>query len=364
MLNQRKVLSGKSNPIMDLVNYEKSIKQIDAEGPVTVQLASDGKALLLTHGGVNLHGIVSRPIIHQLGGRAWGSDKSFEQINSIWDNKFSNNPSELEQELASVFRKNDLTIRYETNRRGVNNIYGVVTPHFVDVNQLEFRQIFLEQLRENTALFPKSSGVTTNRYGNVVEYFDFDSPGFQTRFKYGMVYAKNNGYDAYKVEWRRLVKICTNGLTEWKGSKFRWKHTREIDLNGFLTGTVQEGVANQEFLEKRINLLRETALKQSLINELMQRLSLARASKNRIYDRLKVEVQDVGSNEWALSQALTWLGSHEKSIAFSVRPQLIGLGTRILEKTLDGTLRDQVQVLRNRKYGLLLPKNFRSPTFA
>jgi hypothetical protein len=205
MFNQKKVMSGKSNPIKDLVNYEKGIKQIDVEEPVTVQLASDGKALLLKHGSVNLHGKVSRPIIHQLGGRAWGSDKPFEQINSIWHNKFSTNPSELEQELASVFRKNDLTIRYATNTRGVNNIYGVVTPHFVDVNQLEFRQNFLDQLLENTALLPKSSGLTTNRYGDVVEYFDFDSPGFQTRFKYGMVYAKNNGYDAYKVEWGRLV---------------------------------------------------------------------------------------------------------------------------------------------------------------
>ena len=65
--------------------------------------------------------------------------------------------------------------------------------------------------------------------------------------------------------------------------------------NGFdyecVCGTLQDEVANQGFLEKRINLLKETALKQWLIDELMQRLSLARASKSRIYDRLKVEVQ-------------------------------------------------------------------------
>ena len=139
MLDQREMICKERNPIRDLVNFEKNIKQIDAERPVKVQLDKDGKSLQLIYDGLTLNGDVNRPIKHQLGGRAWGSDKRFDHIDNIWREKFSTNPDELEQELASVFRKNDLSIRYSTDSKGQNNIYGIVTPHFVDVNQLAFR---------------------------------------------------------------------------------------------------------------------------------------------------------------------------------------------------------------------------------
>lgn len=179
MLDQTKMLSGERNPIMELVNEEKNIKKIDAEGPITVQLANDGKTLLLTHGGLNLHSNVNRPIIHQLGGRAWGRSKEFKQIDTIWHKKFSKNPSDLEQELASVFRENDLSIRYATNSRGKNSIYGIVTPHFVDVNQLEFRRQFIEQVQKNDSLKAESSGITRSYYGDVTEFSHLIIPAFK-----------------------------------------------------------------------------------------------------------------------------------------------------------------------------------------
>lgn len=364
MLDQGKVMSGERNPIMDLVNHEKSIKQIDVERPVKVQLAKDGKTLLLVSGGIELKGKVDRPIKHQLGGRAWGGNKDFEQIDTLWRKKFYTNPSELEQELAAVFRKNDLTIRYETNDQGENDIYGIVTPHFVDVNQLEFRQNFIEKTRQNTSLVAESQGITTSKYGNVIEWFLFDNPGFQTTFKYGLIYAKNNGYDAYKVNWQREVLVCTNGLTGWRGSKYRWKHTREIALNDFITGTVSEGIANQRFLERRINISLEKELERPLLAELMERLSLAKASKNRVQNRLDIEANDVGRNEWALSQALTWLGTHKSGIPFGSKPKLTALGTGILEKSLDKTLHDKARIDRRGMFGLLLPKELRRPVVA
>jgi hypothetical protein len=38
----------------------------------------------------------------------------------------------------------------------------------------------------------------------------------------------------------------------------------------------------------------------------------ARATKDRILTRLDHEFRDTGSNEWSVSQALTYLGQHEK----------------------------------------------------
>ena len=364
MLDQKRVQNSACNPLMDLVNYEKGIQKIDVERPVKIQLAGDGKTLLLTHGGVKLHSDVNRPLIHQLGGRAWGSNAKYWDIQNTWDRKFSNNPAALERELGNVFRKEDLTIRYEAKPDGENKIYGIVTPHFVDVNQLELRQKFIEQIRVNTALVPKSRGIETSYYGDTVEYFDFDTPGFQTTFQYGLVYAKNNGYDAYKVKWGRLVKICSNGLTIWEGSKSRWKHTREIDLSVFINSTISDGIANQRFLEKRINISQEKALENPLVIELMERLSLATASKRRVLDRLDIEANDVGRNEWALSQALTWLGTHKSAIAFGSKPKLTTLGTAILEKSLDKTLHNKVHVDRRGDYGLMLPKDMRRPAHA
>jgi hypothetical protein len=358
MLNQKKLLTEDYNPILDLVKYEKNIKQIDAEKPVRVQLEKGGDSLRLTHDGVELEGRVDRPLKHQIGSRIWGKTKEFIEIDCIWQKKFSTDPSGLENDLSSVFKDNDLSIRYETDNKGKNKIYGIVTPHFIDVDQLDFRQNFLKTIRKNTTLKPRSCGVKISQYGQITEFFKIDSPGFQTSYKYGLVYAKNNGYEAYRVNWERAVLICANGLTQWKGSQYRWKHTKEIDLNNFITDTIREGIENQHFIEERIDASKETFLKQWELTQLMERLSLAQASKIRLKNRLDVDLKEVGNNEWALSQAFTWLGSHEKYIPFSVKPKLIDLGTKILEKSLSEILQTEVPMAPNGFYGFLLPVEF------
>jgi len=359
MLHQKKIFAGELNPIIDLVNYEKSINKIYIDKPVIVQLATDGKTLLLTHGDVQIRSNVDRPIKHQLGGRAWGDGMEYKHINNIWEKKFFENRSELELELADVFKKNDLTIKYKQDNRGKNNIYGIVTPHFVDVNQIEFRQNFIEQICSITALVPKSENVSISKFGQITEFFKFDNPGFQTSYKYGLVYARNNGYEAYRATWGRLILCCTNGLTVWEGQKqFRWKHTREIKLSDFILDTVNEGLENQIFMETRINTSKETTLNQSTYMELLDRLSLALASKERIRVRLEAETKNVGCNEWALSQALTWLGTHKSGIPFGMKQQLTDLGTDILEKSLTTTLLKEQKVDFSKKYGLILPKEF------
>jgi hypothetical protein len=359
MLDEKKLLNPEITPVIDLVRFENSIKQLDAEQLVQVKLSIDGKTLLLIHGGIKLRGAVDRPLIHQLGGRIWGNDIGYEQIEGIWWGKFATHPRELEDELSTVFRKNDLTVRYSTSARGEHLIYGIVTPYFVDVNQLEFRDKFLEQSCVNNILKPHSLGFKKSEYGEIIELFECDLPGFQTTYRYGLIYAKNNGYDAYKVNWAREVLICTNGLTAWRGSRSRWNHTKEIDLDQFIANTITEGIDNQQFLESRISESREKSLQSTVMTELFERLSLAQASKNRIINRLDIESGDVGRNEWALSQSMTWLGTHEKYIPFGVRPRLIDLGTKILEKSLDTVLNTQSHIDGGGKYGLILPESLR-----
>ena len=344
----------------NLVEFEQSVSNIDIEKPIQVKFIS-GRIKLTTHDGIELYGAIDRPLIHQIGSRAWGANLEFEKINEIWKNKSRINQTELESELASVFRKNDLSVRYYTDNNGKNNIYGIVTPYFLDVNQFDFRQVFLETIRKNKDLNPVSLGIQKNNYGKVTEIFQFYNKGFQTNFEYILNYAENNGYDSYKVIWGREIVICTNGLTAWdKATKSNWRHTREIELEKFVSNSVNEGIGNQEFLEKRIELSKDTSLTKSSISELIERLSLAQASKDRVLNRLAIESNVVGNNEWALSQALTWLGTYEKALPFSVKPQVTGLGTEVLEESLDTLMNKQPRKDSRGRYGLILPRELES----
>lgn len=360
MLDTRRIYLENDNPLQGLVNFESTVQQIDVECPVKVQFSENGNTVQFIHNGIELIGKVDRPLIHQLGARAWGQKQSFKAISELWHKKSKLNRFGLEQELEAVFSRYDLTIRYNTDKRGQNQVYGIVTPHFIDVNQLEFRKNFIDQACLTTGLIPESTGFEKGLFGEVTEYFKFDNPGFQTEFKYGLVYARNNGYEAYRVNWERYVLICTNGLKRREGdNKFHWKHTKEVDLTEFISKTVNEGIANQNFLEEKISSSRNTQLNQSKITALMQRMSLAHASKERVVNRLTVEANEVGYNEWALSQSLTWLGSHEKSIQRRSKQQLTGLGTDILEHSLDEVLEEESKLYYDGSYGLVLPKGFK-----
>jgi len=279
--------------------------------------------------------------------------QNFAAISQRWESLPAH---QLAQELATVFQRHDLVARHYRDANGVNRVYGFVSPAFVEVNPLDFRQQFIEQIRQNTALSPTSEGLTSARNGDVMEWFDFQSPGYQTEFRYGLHYARNSGYDAYKVHWGRMVIICSNGLKRWEGSVSRWKHTRELAMNDFIEETVTEGIANQQWLEERIHAAQDARLAEDAYRELMDRLSLASATKERVHSRVEVEAQVVGRNEWALSQALTWLGTHDRHMSFWGKQQLTDLGTELLENTLHKVLEVDARPRGDGLYGIVLPQ--------
>lgn len=360
MLNQPKPYQPKQNAVRDLVNFETQVNQVAVESAVQVELAVDGKTIRFIHKGMTFSGKTERPLVHQLGGRAWKiCNRDFSSIEKIWRNKFAADKAGLEAELAAVFRQHDLSIRY-FHSNGTNQVYGIVSPYFLDVNQLSFRQQFLEQAQQHTSFMPQSRGIQRLSTGEVVEQFSFEATGLQTEYLYGLNYAKNNGYNAYKVHWGRMVLICSNGLKDWRGTKYNWKHTREIDLADFINNTVQEGVGHQLWLERKISESQGKMLEHDTLRELYSRLSMAKATKDRVHNQLAVESKQVGHNEWALSQALTYLGSHEKLIPFRVKRQLTGLGTELLERSVDSVLEGASGPNYDGYYGLLLPKSFKT----
>jgi hypothetical protein len=339
------------DPLLKRMQFEERIVRLPLDGSVRVALANDGKTARFQQAQQVLVAKVERPLIHQLGSRLWNT-QDYGQIQKKWH---SMPADQLEQELILVFKNHDLVARYFTGANSVNHVYGFVTPHFIDVNPLSFREQFIEQVRQSTSLAVRSNGLIGLKNGDVMEWFDFQSFGFQTKYKYGLYYARNNGYDAYKVHWNREIIICENGLKDYKEGRTRWKHTRELALGQFINETIQEGLGNQQWLEKRIDAARSSQLAQNQFRELMVRLSLASATKERIQSRLDVEAHDVGSNEWALSQALTWLGSHDRHISTWSKQQLTTLGTEVLEKALPQVLIAEANIKTDGMYGILLP---------
>ena len=347
MLNTAKQLE----PLLKRVQFEQRVVQQPMDGLVQVKLTHDGRFAEFRHDQKVLVAKVERPLIHQLGSRLWGT-QSYKQISEQWQ---SMDAGHREQALASVFSRHDLVARYFVDPMGVNRVYGFVTPHFVDVNPLNFREQFIEQMRLSTSLALRSDGLVSLKNGDVVEWFDFHSFDSQIKYKYGLYYARNSGYDAYKVLWGREIIICTNGLKSWEKGGSRWKHTHELALGQFIQDTIQDGLGNQQWLEQRIDAARASQLANDEFNELMARLSLASATKERVRSRVEIEAQDVGRNEWALSQALTWLGSHDRHVATWSKQQLTTLGTEVLEKALPQVLAAKSSTMTDGMYGILLP---------
>jgi hypothetical protein len=354
--NERKVI----DQLQALIDFEGQVRELTVDNSPRVQLADDGKRLTISARGIDLQGNVDRPLVHQIGGRIWPDAGDFPEVAERWHTTFRKSRPQLQADIAEIFSRHDLMVRY-VEQRGVNRIYGIVTPHFVDVNQLEFREAFMEEARRDTALVATTKRVERTRFGNVVEFFEFDSPGFQVDLEYGLVYARNTGYDAYKVEWGRYVLVCTNGLRRWSPTnQQKWYHTHRVDLGEFLRRSIEDGVCNQRFLEERIHAARETALSRDAFGAFLSRLSLAEATKERLAARVADESRTVGGNEWALSQALTFMGTHDRHISFRTKRQCTDLGTDILERSLTEVMTKESEVGKDGCYGLVLPSGNRS----
>ena len=349
-----------NNPLASLVNFERTVVKVDVEKPIKAHFLNDDKMIQFDYKGERIFGKLDRPLMHQLGTRLWKGENDFEVIEDKWNSLLANSKSRLEADVANLFTNHDLQFRVYSGKTGQKFLYGIVSPQFVDVNQFEFRDAYNEEFAQITNKKSKSFGITNDRYGNIVETLDLETFGFQTQYKNVLVYAKNNGYDAYKVNWERYVLVCSNGLRVWRESKFRWKHTNEINLKEFISNTIAEGSDDQLHLEKCIERAKEVDLNQDLYSEMMNRLSLAHSSKMRIDERLKNECEEVGNNEWALSQAFTWLGTHDQYLPFSMKPKLGDFGTDILEKSLETVLQEKPKLTWDGYYGLLGSKDLKS----
>jgi hypothetical protein len=289
--------------------------------------------------------------MHQLGSRIFPLTKNiFKLVKFQWEYEFKKNLGGLKQNIIDVLKSKQLVIRY-FSKNGNNEIYGIVSSSFQEINQLEFRESFINELKQLDD-FSVESKLTVNRNGQLIEEF---IPAFsqqQVAYTYCLIHGNNNGYNAIKMFWGRKVIICSNGLTRYKDAdNFILNHTQSSNSKTFVQQTVEEGIKNYNFINNRIETSSNSILQDSTFNDFLGGITLARATKDRIADRLKTEVKVTGNTEWSLSQSLTWLAEHEKAIGTFTKNLLRDTGTFILEEGLEKFMSEKRVVEEfNQKY--------------
>ncbi|MBL0049715.1 MAG: hypothetical protein IPP32_16655 [Bacteroidetes bacterium] len=319
-----------------LLECEKQVKDLAIENSDKIEVfcSKSGDHILIRINNIEYCSLLKRGLMHQLGTLIFDhTTKSFQAVQSQWETEISQNPVRLKERIVSTLKSKSLILKYLIVN-GKNEIYGIVSPQFQYINQMEFRNSFLDELRRLKE-FKIESSMRVNQFGQIEETF---TPSFCERnisYKYKLIHANNNGYSAIKMHWGREIIICSNGLTQLDSTQFVLTHKKSSNPFSFIEFTINEGIKNYNFLNNRIEIASGSALNPSQLNDFLGGMTIARATKDRITDRFKIEQQATGQNEWSLSQSLTWLAQHEKAIGNFTKGILRDTGTAILENGLD-----------------------------
>jgi hypothetical protein len=323
------ITSSIDSALETVIEREGLIKTLPIDGTVSVELFASIKQISIKTAGRVFLGNLDSKLIHQLGSKIW-KNLDRESTIELWKEHIN---SGLAHRLERALSRSGTVLRYAESG-AVCNIYGVTSPHFIEMNQRVFRNTLIESL--------SPIGITPNGkifktpFNEVVEEFSVPGQEGQVGLTCKVVYGLNNGYSSYRLNWGRIVLVCTNGLTAFRNAgRDRWIHTEQVNIRDFAIRSVESAYSHLSDVERQISAARERTINYSLLDQFMTRLALANATKERVSARLNHELRDTGPNEWSVGQALTFLGEHEKAIAPRVRDNLPRLGSSLLEKSLE-----------------------------
>ena len=283
---------------------------------------------------------LNRPFLHKIANWAFPHLKAeletkaadFHQNQQWWRQKIT------PEVVRRVLTRDDVMVRLLPIGDDYQ-VYGLVSRDYRQTNQLTIRSNFIATMQQQCKVPLVSKGIEkVDRFGRPVECFligGFQNFGVRLALHYGL----DNGYSAYIVSYEREVLVCTNGLTEWKADKrLKWFHNSQFSFIDFVTMAVQGAYWQGDFLNRRLESARQTPLTSDNLMNLIVRLNAAAASRTRVLARLDKEIADCGKTDWALSQSLTWLATHEKALPFRCQEYFRQVGTDILERSLAKTL--------------------------
>lgn len=322
--------------LLNLAEREKLVYEIKVDGRRINKLLIKDNILDIEYFGDHYFCFLSPGIICQIGSRIW-KNRNCKEIISFWRDSIGSNPNnDALSKIKNVFLENELIIRFfEAGGIGFE-IYGIVTENFVQIDQLDFRENFIKNLNKCGFNNPDSGNVFLDKYKNVREIFNFSIPNSRFSISLNVKYGLNNGFSGFNFDWKRLILICTNGLGKVESQIHNsLKHYGETDIEMFTYQILSEAQKLMSFTEKSIFSAENRPLSATNYNLLNQKLRIASATKEKIQHKLKSEIDICGKNDWALSQAFTYIGTHDKHTADFTKRQLIYIGTKILETSLE-----------------------------
>ena len=312
----------------NVIDFEGLITSTPLNDRVSVAISPSYRQITISTAGRAFSGNLDAKLIHQLGSHIW---RDLDQTATMkqWYNL---DTADLVQRLECALSNSGYVLRSMEASDG-RRIYGLTSPNFVEMNQQDFRRVLVQSL-QRLGIAPREA-VSHTPFGEVVEEFSVPGSDHQVGLTCRVVYGLNNGYSSYRLNWGRVVLICKNGLTAMRSTgRDRWLHTKNVEIGDFATMSAAAAYNHLSEVEKQIAAARARAVNYSLIDQFMTRLALANATKARVVARFGHEFGDTGANEWSVSQALTFLGQHERAIPLRVRDNLTRLGSGVLEHSL------------------------------
>lgn len=324
--------------LQNLIDFEKQtigfISEPHANKTVSVKITKAN--IFITIDGNLFVGMAGRQLIHKFGNAIFKTLHEYRKIEFVWNKMIENGQlSKLERKAEHLLRTKPYTIRYFIEQDGTQKIYGIHTDKFVEVNQLDFREEFISVAKESNLLESKSQ-LGIDPYGNVIEMFPTQFSNDTTDYECILKYGRNNGYSAYQVNYGRIIVICTNGLINLGNSReYKWHHTKKEPIETFVNRVLALGQRNQMDLEEQMQQAALRILEKETLNTFMDNLKTTLIFKQKIRDQITVESKLVGNTEWALSQALTNIATHDKEMDNKTGVKFRNIGTKIITSNLE-----------------------------
>lgn len=332
-------------PLRELAEREAMLHDVCLAGrPRRVGLNWEERLITIETPGWQIAGRLERPLLHQLGSRLELADPGqlLEQA-KFWRRESDWWSAHLTAEgVEEVLGRDDVILRLLPDGETAH-LYGLISPGFRKTGKLHFRHHFQQGLRRRIGQSFQWNGCWADRWGMVWENYQLDRGIFGPRPIFGLDiklgYGLDNGYSAFRINLSRSVLACLNGMSSWTHpEESEWRHNSPIQIEAFADQVLNSVIKHNEWLLERWQSAQGTPLESESLWALMRRIDAPVATQERIAGRLESEINAVGRNQWALSQALTWLGTHERAIPRGWR--YTGLGTQILERGLEAVLED------------------------
>ena len=337
--------------LQQLIDFEKQTVGFVSEPHPnkTVEVKVTNEKIYITIDGNQFVGISGRGLIHKLGNGIFKTIYKYEQIEYVWNKMLKKGEANiLESKIQNYLRYKPLTIKYYIEHDGTKKIYGIHTDKFIDVNQFEFREEFISVAKETNLLEDKSKfGI--DPYGNIIEMFPTRFNNDTTDYECILKYGRNNGYSAYKVNYGRIIIVCTNGLIDLGSSEeYKWHHTKKEPIETFVNRVLLLGKENQVELEAQMEEAANRTLYNEELQEFLDGFKTSLENKAKIKEQLTIESELVGASEWALSQSLTHLATHDETLGDKAVKQFAAIGTKMIHTPLKVMIKEREEW--NKKY--------------